>query len=321
MQLIDVLEQRSDNLKLIESVEGASLSCDEDGWKIFIDEGEEYLISDHAIKELLNLIGIPIKYILRCVSSGSHVLAAVNANYWLSQSGEISLLVSTSSGEDIVEQFYLGKRLYIPGERINDLIIEHFNHEIEVHSFIVDRDKMNAIYVTDETISISGEETRDFKLGVKVLFSDCFTTPPRFDGALIDVKTGAVYIYPILGKKLRIANSTAPQVLLQIEDLMRNSLIGLKERFINSLTNLYARKDTIKARSFVRNLVLVLRLSELNQAEILGWFNDPDDLMYISDIIDIISVKTALPTGSLSMESARDIQIGISEFILNGHSK
>lgn len=315
MQLIDKLEERSDAVKLYESVDKVQAQCDSyRNWWLHLD-GVAFPITDDAFDTLLNLLRIPIKYIKRCTDEDGSTLAERSVNYWLEKCGDLSFLVSQVDGvaEYAVTQVFPGKRLYLPSVKVNDLIIEYLGGDVQVQSFIIEDDIFNAVYLTQETID-------DMRLGVRVLFSDCFTITPRFDGVLCS-DDGALLCWPTLGRKFRVANNTIPQVVDQIQEFLDLSLDGLRETIVPALRN-FEDNSLVNGESFVIRLCNDLRLSRKVKDELTeNCVPYPD--YDVVEVIHSIAGYTAKVSGdtTISVSTARDIQVALSNYIVKGSFK
>lgn len=319
MLLIDALEERTDTVKLVEGVESIIASY-MGGWQFELD-GALYYITESALDNLLNLLRIPIKYIDRCVEEEGHFLAESSINYWLEKYGDLSFLVQNGV-EGYVEmpcitQVFPGKSLYIPGVKVNDFIFDYLG-DASVSSFIIEDDVFNAVYLTDQTIELDGET---FNYGVRVLYSDCFSITPRFDGVLCS-GSGVLLAYPTTGRKFRVAGSTIPQVFEQIEEFLDLSIDGLNEHLIPSFNGMEETDvKLLPAEKFVAMLCADLRLSKKIQNEMNGWFEMSN--YFLREMVKIMGRQTAsLPEGShINVELARDIQIALASYITSGSFK
>lgn len=316
MQLIDALEARFDSVKLIESVVKTEANCDESGnwWLILDDAG--YPISQPAFEELLNLLRIPIKYIHRCVAEDGRFLAEASINYWMDKYGALSFIVS--GAEPTITQVFPSDGLYLPSVKVNDLIIDYLGFDrVKVHSFNVQEDIFTAVYVTDEVVEIRGVS---YNLGVRVLYSDCFTITPRFDGVIV-AEDGAIFGWPTLGRKFRVAANTIPQVIAQMEEFIDLSLEGLRHTLIPGLSELPYR--TVNIPRFVASLCSELRYSRKVRDELIAATQtdgeDKDEFQLYCELTRYTAKQH--DNSHIDMEMARDIQIALSNFAVKGSFK
>jgi hypothetical protein len=312
MQLIDALETRSDSVKIFEGIQTIE-SLYDDEWNLLLD-GAEYPIDKDALDTLLNLLRIPIKYVERCVEDvdAGAFLAQESINYWLTKFGDISFLVE----DQRITQVFPGKRLYLPGVEVNDLIIEYLMGDVRVLDFVVEDDVFNAVYLTQEKVEVDG---RTLTLGVRVLYSDCFTITPRFDGVVVD-EDGAVLGWPTLRRKFRVASNTIPQVRDQIEEFLALSLEGLRDTLIPSLMTLQDRHDKlIDTEKFITRLCNDLRLSKKVKDELYGLFEMPNNFPH--EIVWKLAQHTARPTENIDLAMGRNIQIALSNWVVGNEFK
>ena len=322
MQLIDALEVRSDSVKIVEGAEEIQAQCDDSGsWSMVVD-GASYSITDGAFDTLMNHLRIPIKYIHRCTDDDGRWLAEQSINYWLAKYGDFSFLI-----EDLtVTQVFPGKRLYLPGVRVNDLIIDYLNGDVTVQSFAVKDDVFNAVYITEDTVEVLGKK---LNLGVRVLYSDCFVITPRFDGVIYDKETGSLLGWPTLGRKFRVASNTIPQVVDQIEEFIDLSLEGLRNTLIPALEqfgfNEFREKDhrLVAADQFISRLCNDLRYSRKVRDELIkNCTVTPNHLPL--EIVEGIGAYTTKDRGAeshIDLGMARDLQIALSYYIVRGTFK
>lgn len=316
MQLIDVLETRSDAVRIYEGADKVRFQCDESGdWWAEID-GASYSITESAFNTLLNLLRIPIKYIQRCSEDpGGMMLAESSVNYWLEKYGDISFLIEYAADQDVlpvVSQVFPGKRLYLPGVQVNDLIFDYLNGEVSVQAFDVEDDVFNAVYLTEEVVTINGEE---YKLGVRVLYSDCFTITPRFDGVIYS-ESGGLLGWPTKGRKFRVASNTIPQVIEQIEEFLDLSLEGLRESLLPSLQKWESDK-LIDAEQLIVRLCNDMRYARKVAQELIDNCTETPNHMPHEIVWNIAKYTANLPEDShIDIGMARDIQIAMSNWIV-----
>lgn len=319
MQLIDELEKRSDSVQIVELVEHAEMACDESGgWWLTLN-GYRYGITTEAFETLLNLLRIPIKYVYRCVEFGSIPLAESTVNFWLALQ-DLSYLIEHQE-LPVVTQVYPGKRLYIPSVKINDLILEYLQFDAHIQSYEVDGDIFNALYITEQSEEIAGSK---YRLGVRVLYSDCFTITPRFDGVVYSFDNNALFGWPTIGRKFRVASTTIPQVIDQIQDFLDLSIDGLKQTLIPALngTSGYKIDKLIEAESFVIRLCSDLRLSKRIQRELMEHCVQYLNHMPIELLVNIAAYTNGSREDSeITMAVARDIQIALSTYAVKGSFK
>jgi hypothetical protein len=334
MQLIDVLETRSDSISIVESATGINASCDDYGkWYLSTQsecyEGDgnvgvseaSYELSDDALDTLLNLLRIPIKYIKRCTEEEGGVwLAEKSVNYWIRKYGDLSFLVQDRGEEfPLITQVFPGKRMYLPGDKVNDLIIEYLDGEVNIASFVVVDDVFNALYLTDREIEVDGGKAL---LGVRVLYSDCFTITPRFDGVLYEPETGATFCWPTVGRKFRVASNTLHQIMEQIEEFLDLSIDGLNENLIPALQSSADRyPKLIEADGFLTRLCADLRLSQKVKQELAAMFKMVN-YMPMELVRDVAAYTTSIEdSDNIDLNVARDIQIALSNYIVRGSFK
>ena len=327
MQLIDELERRSDAIKIVESVEICEANYDDEGnWWLILD-GADYGITEEAFDNLLNLLRIPIKYIKRCVEDEGTMLAIASINYWLSKynakpepvEGELSgphglsFLVSHNGEWPEITQVFPGKRLFIPGVKVNDLIFDYLDGDVEIINYNTEDDVFNAVYLTKRKYEIDGTW---YHFGVRVLYSDCFKITPRFDGVLYSKGKKSLFAYPTTGRKFRVAGSTIPQVFEQIEEFLDLSIEGLNISLLPSLKTL--AHDTVEKNvsSVINNMCAEMRFSKKIKDEVSSWFGNVYETLF--RVAEVIGTKT---NAMEDVELAREIQIAMTHYICNGSFK
>lgn len=317
MQLIDALEERSDSVKIIASPESVEVDFTESEWQVIINDGDRLGITDDALGSLLNFLKIPIKYIQRCTEEEDDFgvdVAIRSVNYWLSKAPAVSFL----SWDSVITQVFAGKKLYIPGTKVNDLIFDFFSkagREVEVFSYFTNADIFEAVYLTDEVYEV-GSDT--FRLGVRVMYSDCFTITPRFDGVLIS-EDNALIAFPVQRRKFRVAGSNIPLVMDQIEEFLDLSIHGLREDLIPAMANLFAGGGVVSVPKTVDRLCADLRVSLRIKNEILGWFDMSLGYEFTeTDLIKTITSRTSSlgSDSSINMELSRRIQVALTSYIM-----
>lgn len=312
MLLIDALEERHDEVRLVENGSSSIEAKYEDGkWWLKID-GALYPLTKGAFDALMNLLRIPIKYIQRCVDEDGVFLAESSINYWLSKNDFFSFLVGMQDGEPAITQVFPGSRLYIPGVKVNDFIFEYLG-DAQVHSFSVKEDVFNAVYITDKSVDVGNNK---YHYGVRVLYSDCFKITPRFDGVLVSLeKDGATLAYPTTKRKFRVAGSTITGVFDQIEEFLDLSLGGLSDKLVPAFQEMSGDSTLISVESFVGQLCAELRLSRKANSEIESAFK------YLNyPLVEMVEIVCAWAAGHdnsvVDMESARDVQIAACNYVI-----
>jgi hypothetical protein len=320
MQLIDALEYRADSVGIVESVEKVSAYFQDSRWYMCLD-GAEYEISESALEILLNLLRIPVKYIYRCVQDDGAKLAQDSINFWLSRYGDLSFLIKKSESP-LVSQVYAGSKLYLPSVKVNDHILDYLKYDAEIKYYRTSEDIFDALYITSDSIKINHFE---YRLGVKVLYSDCFSITPRFDGVVYCEDTEALFCWPTVGRKFRVASSTIPQVMDQIDEFLELSIQGLTENLLPALTgvlNQDSEHPLVDAEKFVSRLCSDLRYSNRVRQELIRFCTRHANHFERELLVNIASYTNDLDYGSeISMEMAREIQIALSMYAVKGEFK
>lgn len=318
MLLIDALDARSDSIRIVESAGNIQAHYLDSKWFVTIDNAD-YEIADTAMEILLNLLRVPIKYVYRCVDEDGVPLAEDSINFWLKKQ-DLSFLIQKHENDPMVTQVYPKSKLYLPSVKVNDLILEYLKYDVDIPSFEIDDDVFNAVYVTKTSRHIGDTE---FYLGVRVLYSDCFTITPRFDGVLYDNATGAMFSWPTVGRKFRVASSTIPQVIDQIEEFLGLSLHGLSELLIPRLSDfLEADPNLIDSEGFISRLCSDLRYSSHVRHELMKYCTKTPRHLPQELAMSISAYTNRLPEDTeITLEMAREIQIALSRFIVTGSFK
>lgn len=311
--LVDILEERFEKIEFVEvdnSIRFTFAMGD-----IFVGTGEgSYLVTPPAFDALLNFLRIPIKYIERCREDQEGIgLAIQNVNFWIQKQQRFSLLLD----DKVVTQIFDGNRLYVPGIKINDMVCELID-DVKVVDYVVQDDLFSAVYVS-ETPVIYG----DVKLqpGLRVLYSDCFNVTPRFDGVLYDEESGAMYCWPVQGRKFRAASTTISQVMDQVDDFISTAQEEMREKLVPAIQGGKEHVGLIDAWKFLHGLVAELRMNKKQEAELLPYLSTPS--MPLHEIIEALCAATAKPDNFefIDLSNARDIQVACSMYLVKGDFK
>ena len=318
MLLIDALDARSDSVRIVESAGDICAHYLDSKWFVTIDNAD-YEIADTAMEILLNLLRVPIKYVYRCVDEDGIPLAEESINFWLKKQ-DLSFLIQKHDNDPMVTQVYPKSKLYLPSVKVNDLILEYLKYDVDIPSFEIEDDIFNAVYVTKRAVSVFGE---DYNIGVRVLFSDCFTITPRFDGILYNNTNGSMFSWPTLGRKFRVASSTIPKVIDQIEEFLGLSIHGLGEILIPSLNSFKESNwQLIDAEAFVSRLCSDLRYSSHVKYELIKYCTQTPNHMPHELLINISAYTNKLGDDTeITLEMAREIQIALSRYVVSGSFK
>lgn len=313
--LVDILEERFESVEFVEVDNSITFSF-YDGFIWVTTESGKYEVSDSAFEALLNFLRIPIKYIERCREDSEGVdLAMKNVNFWISQKEKFSMLVD----DHLVTQIFDGNRLYVPGIKINDMICDIIDN-VKIVDYVVKDDLFHAVYVSDTPVEFGGVS---HKLGLRVLYSDCFNVTPRFDGVLYDESTGAMYCWPVQGRKFRAASTTISQVMDQVDDFIGTAMDEMKEKLEPALSDLRSREHVtlIDSERFVHSLVSELRMNKKQEAELLK--NMPTPMMTLMEIIEALCACTAKMEDFeyIDLSNARDIQVACSMYLVKDDFK
>lgn len=320
MQLIDQLEERTDRVRIEETPDEIRAEYIDkiSGWGLYLD-GALAPITKSALDTLLNLLRIPIKYIERCVDEGAFHLAATSINFWLQKAGKLSFLTESIEGVSevpVITQVFSGKRIYLPAVRVNDLIVERLG-DCDIHSYSVHDDVYNAVYLLNNEVVVSGEP---YQIGVRVLYSDCFSITPRFDGVLYSKNYGALFTWPTLGRKFRVASNTVPQIVDQIGEFVELSLEGLKENVLVALELAEEQEKLIDARAFITRLTNDLRMNKKQREELIeNCTLTPNH--FPRELVIKLAAYTAKGGENFDLADARDIQLAVTNWIVKGSFK
>lgn len=322
MQLIDYLDKRAESVSLIENVTKAKILWDKDiqGWFMSLD-GVGYGLTSPALDSMLNQLKIPIKFIHRMEESsdGCKLVASVT-NYWLELGGTFSFLVEKRDDDHWITQAYTNG-LYIPSVKVNDYIIDLFNGKVGIESFYILDDMYGAHYIINDSSRVHKIGEQEWQEGVAILYSDCFSITPRFDGVLRNTATGATIAWPTTGRKFRVASNTLPQILDQIGEFVSISMSGIQENVLPKLDYLITEQHTlVPLENLSARMCSDLRLSRKILAQI-------DELFY--PMINIMPDEFVLTVGELvsNYDSgfdpavSRAIQIALSRYVVNGNFK
>lgn len=318
VQLIDRLEERAEKVLIEETPDKVRAEYINAQWHLYLDDALAP-ITKGAMDNLLNLLRIPIKYIDRCIEEEGTFLAESSINYWIEKYGKLSFLteyLDDDADYPAVTQVFSGKRVYLPGVRVNDLIVEKLG-DCQVHSFSIEDDIFTAVYLTDEVVVINGDE---YQLGVRVLYSDCFTITPRFDGVLYEKQFGGMLTWPTLGRKFRVVKNTVPQIVDQIYDFLELSMDGLDDYVIKELQNFDNSKLT-DADVFITRLCNDLRLNKKVRAELLAECTTTLNHKPLELIVAISAYAAKGEYENLDVAMGRELQLALTTYVVRGTFK
>jgi hypothetical protein len=318
VQLIDRLEERAEKVLIEETPEKVRAEYINGQWHLYLDDALAP-VTKNAMDTLLNLLRIPIRYIDRCIDGQGVFLAESSINYWIEKHGKLSFLTEYLDDEadyPAVTQVFSEKRIYIPGVRVNDLIVEKLG-DCNIHSFSIEDDIYNAVYLLDEEVTINGDP---YQIGVRVLYSDCFTITPRFDGVLYEKHFGGMLTWPTLGRKFRVAQNTVSQIIEQIQEFVDLSLNGLKENVVPALEG-FDNSLLVDAEKFITRLCNDLRLNKKVRAELLAECTLTPNHFPLELIVSISAYAAKGEYENLDTAMAREIQLALSNYVVKGSFK
>jgi hypothetical protein len=312
--LVDHLEDRFESIEFVEV--DNSIRFTFVGEDIFVGTEEgSYLVTPPAFDALLNFLRIPIKYIERCRDSQEGIgLAIQNVNFWIQQQVKFSLLLE----DKIVTQIFDGNRLYVPGIKINDMICDLIE-DVKVVDYSIEGDLFHAVYVS-ETPFVYGDIK--LKQGLRALYSDCFNVTPRFDAVLYDEETGAMYCWPVQGRKFRAASTTISQVMDQVDDFICTAVDEMDSQLAPAIEAMHTGDHTlIDSEAFVHSLVSELRMNKKQEAELVALM--PTPMMPLREILEALCSATAAQANFefIDLLNARDIQVACSMYMVKGDFK
>lgn len=312
--LVDHLEDRYETTTFVEVDSDLELLIHPDYRKAVKANGSYYDITDSAFYALLNFLRIPIKYIERCQQDTAGLeLAISNINYWIGELQKFSLLIEC----DKVTQIFDGKRLYMPGIKVNDIIVDMLP-DVKVVNYTTDQDIFHALYVSDRTQNFDGFRAQQ---GIRALFSDCFNVTPRFDAVLYEPETQTMYCWPVQGRKFRAASTTLSQVVDQIEDFIVLVLEQMHAQLVPAIAKANASTKEYKTTEFVQLLSSELRLNKRQQQELDSAV--PEAKLRLIDIVRRLGSYTNDHAGEqhISLLDAREVQVALSYYLVRGSFK
>jgi hypothetical protein len=307
MQLVDLLDERLTSVKMYERPLDVEVLLSDGNNEVYIG-GARYGISEQALGAMLNILKIPIKHIERLVIADGGYLANSVINFWISQEpGCLSFLIDVREDPSI-SQVFSGGAMYLPGIKINDLVVDILGNCSVMPNFRVEDDLFEAVYITDSTEEIGGVI---FSRGVRVLYSDCFRFTPRFDAVLV-TDYGGMLCWPTEGRKFRVAANTVSQIMDQIYDFISLTLASMDDKLIPAI-----KDDAVEINpdKYITELCSQLRLNqkvrvqmtEFIQAEYTG--------------LEMALVLSLFRSGLLTPTMERDIQVAATSMLYRGSFK
>lgn len=312
MQLIDALEQRADEVKILENSKVVTVTH-LGLWSVNVD-GASYDITDEAFGVLLNILRVPIKHIGRLVDaydSDGVQIAEDTINFWLRSSEGIGFLLDDKR---VITQVFEGKCLYFPGVKINDLVLELMEEGTILDSWESSGGSYHAVYVSSLSHVVMGKKR--YRKGIRVLFSDCFSFTPRFDAVLIDNKDRYI-AWPVEGRKFRVASNTISQVVEQVEDFIAVSLSGMNSKLVPRVER--AANESVDIFDYVGRLCSELRLNQRVRSELEEHLEEQVGVEAMC--FDTVMALSTFESRHVGMEVIRDIQVAGSFDLVYGSFK
>lgn len=306
--LIDALEARTDNIQMVSprlppriEIESKNISIKLDG-----DNREGYEITAPAFESLLNIIRLPIKYVERLIEQDGGKLAQDNINFWLA-GRNMSFLMDS---KDIVTQVFDCKKLYIPSLTVNDEIMDSLP-EAKVLEWQLHDDVFHAIYIGRDNLEIDGTT---FFVGIRVLYSDCFNSPPRFDGVLYSFTSQVMFSYPIQNRKFRVASNSVAEILEQIREFIALGIDAVTNELAPQLKDKMHTEYVVS--EFLPRMCSDLRLS----SKILQQLSK--GLSYSANLMELVGIITDnCNSNHIDIAVTREIQVAIAKFVVTGQFK
>lgn len=308
--LVDQLIERSESvtLEFTEALEFEFVGHPVFSWSL--DEYQHSMpVEWDAFDEFLNILHIPIKYAKRCLESiGGIEIAKANINFWIKQQHGFSLLLQDGMVQQIIE----GDRIFVPGVLVNDVVVEKVPGAQVAH-YLIEEDTFHAVYVGPQELSFKHAE-HPYKLGIRVLYSDCFAVTPHFDGVLYAEKTGAMYCWPVQQRKFRTVNITKQQFYMQIEEFVALALEQITDDVLPALEEVHA--DAVDPIDFVYRLCSELRINRTIRDQVAAHVNQ----WALSDEAGVIRLMERISaycnSGELDFDTARDIQVALTNWVI-----
>lgn len=310
MALVDELEKREEEVRVLPQYRDYSFVYEPDaGWCLKFDT-TRYAFHEEAWNTLMNKLRIPIKYVERLVltSEGQNI-----AQQCVEHAVGDNRFLYLEDRDGSITQVFSDSHLFLPGIKVNDFIFDIFESDLEVYSYSIDGDIFEAVYLTDKTRKV---EDAEYRIGVRVLFSDCFTITPRFDGVVCDPETGAIISHPTVGRKFRVADTSIDAIYEQIAQFTELSVEGALNNLVPALENFYPADSG----EFIANLCIELRYSKKVLAELEGYTDVlSDDRVSLAKAMSAYVERNTFDNITVSMK--RDISVALGNYLMNGRFK
>lgn len=307
--LVDELEKREEEVRVLPTHKDYEFVYAE-GWCLVSNETEIPFSAD-AWNTLMNKLRIPIKYIERLVLTIEGQDLAEQCVEHAARGNEFLFL---ENADGVITQVFSESHLFLPGIKVNDYIFDIFESDLTVHSYNIDGDIFEAVYLTDKVRTVDDTE---YRIGVRVLYSDCFTITPRFDGVVCDLETGAIISHPTVGRKFRVADTSIDQIYEQIAQFTELSVDGALNNLVPALSETPHSRES---QYFIENLCIELRYSKKVLAELREYTD------FLSD--DVISLAKALSAyvenndfETITVGMKRDISVALGNYLMHKRFK
>lgn len=127
----------------------------------------EKVMSKHAMNQLCTKIGVPVRYMEKCISEGHIGLAATNINAWVDQYGR-NLFIREYG--DRIRAVLSDRYMVLDTPVILDSLVSLIDpDEFSVKGYFISEERFHARIVLNEMLKISGE---DLFAGIQVDSSD-----------------------------------------------------------------------------------------------------------------------------------------------------
>lgn len=308
--LVDELEKREEEVRVLPQYKDYGFVYTDFGWCLNLED-IHYRFSGDAWNTLMNKLRIPIKYIERLVLTEDGARLAEDCVRHAVKGNDFLFL---ENDEGVISQVFSESHLFLPGIKVNDYIFDIFESDLTVHSYDIDGDIFEAVYLTDKVRTVDDTE---YRIGVRVLYSDCFTITPRFDGVVCDLETGAIISHPTVGRKFRVADTSIDQIYEQIAQFTELSVDGALNNLVPALSETPHSRESFY---FIENLCIELRYSKKVLNELKGYTE------FLSD--DVISLAKALSAyvenntfENITVGMKRDISVALGNYLMHKRFK
>lgn len=233
----------------------------------------------HAMSQLCNKIGVPIRYLEKCLETGMTDLAAENVNAWLSDYDK-SLFIREYDGK--VRGVLSDRYMTLDTPDIMDVISDVVDSsEYTTKGFYLSPERFHARLVQNTMMSIAGE---DLFAGVQIDSSDVgrSTLQVRFmifkqvctNGLCVSRGGGVLFEQRHIGISIDDFRSTFKESMTRIPVLMDNATALIEEARCKDAKFNVTRFNEVQLKDFTERMKLKTRLSDESVGKVIQFMQE-----------------------------------------------